>query len=31
MKNKIKKILQWLIEVQSKVNKIQKQQMFGKF
>jgi hypothetical protein len=31
MKNKIKKIIQWFLEVQNEVNEIQSKQMFGKF
>lgn len=31
MKNKIKKIIQWLFEVQNEVNEIQSKQIFGKF
>lgn len=31
MKNQIKKIIQWLLEVQNEVNEIQSKQMFGKF
>jgi hypothetical protein len=31
MKNQIKKIIQWLMEVQNEVNEIQSKQMFGKF
>lgn len=31
MKNQIKKIIQWLFEVQNEVNEIQSKQMFGKF
>jgi hypothetical protein len=31
MKNQIKKIIQWLLEVQNEANEIQSKQMFGKF
>jgi hypothetical protein len=31
MKNQIKKIILWLLEVQNEVNEIQSKQMFGKF
>ena len=31
MKNQIKKIIQWLMEVQNEVNEIQSKQIFGKF
>ena len=31
MKNQIKKIIQWFLEVQNEVNEIQSKQMFGKF
>jgi|688.fasta_scaffold39632_2 hypothetical protein len=31
MKNQIKKIIRWFLEVQNEVNEIQSKQMFGKF
>ena len=31
MKNQIKKIIRWFLDVQNEVNEIQSKQMFGKF
>jgi hypothetical protein len=31
MKNKMKNIWRWLLEIQEQVNDIQSKQMFGKF